>query len=174
MHDPNTLAFSVGGFLEIWHIDPCTGGDDDSAGWFSPRIKADDLKNIEALIKGDLESNLTDKSNLEIILWIWKRVKWRKWHKTSVLNASEISYAIELAANTVDNLDGPIKSARKIDARNPERQWEWLVGCIYKAVLRHHRKWWQHPRWQFWRWQIKITKPFRLKFGRRFGDAYFD
>ena len=34
MHDPLTLAFSVGSWLDIWHKDPERGGSDDSCDWF--------------------------------------------------------------------------------------------------------------------------------------------
>lgn len=49
MHDPKTLIFSNSVF-QLWHVDPCHKGDDDSCGYLTPRLTSDELKFADGLI----------------------------------------------------------------------------------------------------------------------------
>jgi hypothetical protein len=173
MHDPNTLAFRPFFWLEIWHVDPCIGGNDDSAGWSTPNMTDKDRASVEQVVKWSTDKTLKNKSSFEIIAWLWGRCLHQREGRNRDLLLGEISYCIKLAANTVDNLDWPIGEARDSD------KWQRLVVCVYRAVMRHHRKWWQHPKWNLTRWQVNIYIPYwghrrlRMVIGRASGESHF-
>ncbi len=53
----------------------------------------------------------------------------------------------------------------------PKKRTEMIRHCaeiIYTDILRKQRKWYQHPKWHFWHWNIKFH-PFRI-LKRRFWD----
>jgi hypothetical protein len=51
MHSPETLIFSSNRLnIQIWHIDPCKGGNDDSCGWFKRAHHGDQVV-LERIIK---------------------------------------------------------------------------------------------------------------------------
>lgn len=169
MHDPNTLAFRIGQWLEVWHVDPCIGGDDDSAGWSSPKLSDADRENVEEITTHGTDKRLFAKSNLEVIMWIWGRCVYWKYKINRPLTLAEIEYCTNLATNTVDNLDYPLERVRS----NPESA-RGVVLCVYRAMLRHHRKWWQHPRWNVSRWRVELKWPAHFAIGRSSGEVETD
>lgn len=50
MHDPMTVAFEIGRFATIWHVDPETDGSDDSCGWFM-RSRHGDKKTLDCIAR---------------------------------------------------------------------------------------------------------------------------
>ena len=171
MHDPNTQAFKIGQFIEIWHVDPCIGGDDDSAGWSTPKLTAEDKKKIDEVVKWNTDKKLWEKSNFEAIAWTWGRCVYAKYGVNRPLDLAELEYCLNLASNPIDNLDHVITSVRGGAGHYLP---EFLVGCVYKAMLRHHRKWWQHPKWNVSRWRVEFFWPFKFSFGRSIGDVDCD
>lgn len=173
MHDPNTLAFRIGQWLEIWHVDPCVGGDDDSAGWSSPKLNEKDDVNVIEITRWSTDKNLWQKSGFEIIAWIWGRCNFYIEGKNRPLNVAEIEYCLNLSTNTVDNLDWVIGNAKTHEDGAKSLR---VVHCIYRAVKRHKRKWWQHPKWNIARWRVELHWPKRhlLSLGRKSGEIETD
>lgn len=84
----------------------------------------------------------------------WKRS--RKWMQDHLFEI------MQFAENPVDSLFDSI--TRKFEDGCGESQTDRLrkerihnmASIIYGWILRAEQKWWQHPRWHFWHWQIQI------------------
>jgi hypothetical protein len=175
MHDPNTLAFrfKIPFEVEIWHVDPCKNGDDDSAGWSQPKLSNRQRENALAVSHGwktwmPIPSYDFAWSGVELIWSVWGDVKYRE-HKSRAISSEEMAVIWNLAANPVDNLRA---SAIKAMHGNDDHI-EHFVRLIYRCFLAHHRPWYRHPRWNFTRWRVEI-RALGIKFGRKAGDVEMD
>lgn len=172
MHDPNTLAFRID-FpfgIEIWHVDPCIGGDDNSSGWAMPRLN--EAQRERALAIGHewktwlpTPSYDFNWSGVEIIWSMWLDVKWQERRRRDI-GRDEMQQIFNLACNPVDNLRHCAKRAMAGDEHEIER----LARLVYCNYLAHHRPWYRHPRWHFWRWRVQI-RALGIAFGRQFGET---
>jgi hypothetical protein len=70
--------------------------------------------------------------------WAWPR-----------LNQREVEYAEFLAGkdNDIDNLNTFFPGQDYFDRLAHIKQ-------IFRLHKRETRRWWQHPRWQFWNWRL--------------------
>lgn len=92
MHDPLTLAFSVGSWLDIWHKDPERDGTDDSCDWFGRKRPQDSREKAlsEAIWRAEnVFGNApyypdTDAyrafHEIEQAKYEWRRRVGRRWH----------------------------------------------------------------------------------------------
>jgi len=107
MHDSSTLAFEICvsklRLVEIWHIDPCVNGDEDSCGWFFPRLSDDEMALAHSLIYDEYD-------NL------------RRWFEGT-----------------------------------PDTDAVYYICQIFRIHKARTRPWWQHPRWHFWHWKVRVV-----------------
>ena len=164
MHDPWTVAFGSK-FVTVWHVDPETDGSDDSCGYSRPRVShAFDKLKKEAEFEhqfffGDKypTSNLNRASCYEVIFGIWEIIRWRFYRKG--VTASELVEIASLASNPNDNLRHIVDRAR-----HDQEEFVRLWACIYRAQARHHRKWYQHPKWHVRHWKVQIHVGRKVRF----------
>jgi hypothetical protein len=165
MHDPMTVAFS-GKYVTVWHIDPESDGSDDSCGWSRPRIGKERLAKLKSEAEFERQFffgkkyatlNLNTASCYEVIYAIWAIIRWRFYRKQ--VTAAEIKEISDLASSPTDNLRHLVYEA-KHDAEEFVRLWY----CIYRAQARHHRKWYQHPKWHIRHWRIQIHIGRKVRF----------
>jgi hypothetical protein len=175
MYDPNTLAFEfrfpLG--IEIWHVDPCIGGDDNSSGWVFPHLT--DVQGARAMeIAREWKIWLPVPyydigwSCVEIVRATWGDIKWYE-KRTHSITVKEMDRIWSLASNPVDNLQMGAKRAIGGDHDDVEQ----FIGTVYRNFLSYHRPWYRHPRWHFWRWRVHI-RALGITFGREAGDVEMD
>lgn len=167
MYDPSTLIYSLYipytriHLLDIWHVDPETDGSDDSCGWFAPKLTEAQKEKIESIVKSD-HTFVTSKpmTDFGLVFYAWTTVA-TVIHKRKIrskgLSQAELQEITWLAHNPFDGFVGV--------AREPmdKRDFRGFIYNVYRSYLRHHRKWWQHPRWHIHHWKIVVTPILKLK-----------
>jgi len=176
MHDPCTLVCDVFGIM-VWHKDPCKDGSDDSCGWFK-RARHGNKKVLEAIIsrydfdwdrtfvsdgtgklykcgffgpEGDLVLSV---SGITInLIWLAAYEHFGKNRdKASAFCQRNLFDILHFAENPTDSLHDGI--TQKFGSENREERIKSMASCCYGWVLRAERKWWDHPRYHFWHYQI--------------------
>lgn len=172
MYDPNILAFRfrIPFEVEIWHVDPCIGGNSDSAGWVIPHLSelqhdrslavAEEWKRVFPMKSFDFEW-----SAIELLTGVWFDIKWQE-HRSRTISRGEKALLMRFATNPVDNLRHNACEAMLNGGDRIER----LVRLLYRHFLNHHRPWYRHPRWNFRRWRVEI-RSLGIAFGRKSGDV---
>lgn len=167
MHDTSTLIRTIripyfnAHLLDIWHVDPETDGSDDSCGWFSPKSTKIEREKIQSIARSDY-SFVSSKpmTDFGMVFYAWTTLAvlmhGRKIRKKG-LPYSELNEIVWLANNPFDGFVGI--SSRKMD----EGELAGFLSNIYRCYLRHHRKWWQHPRWHIHHWKIVVAPILNLK-----------
>jgi hypothetical protein len=180
VHDPQTVAFDIKrpwrdkpregdkiwpkGYrpplITIWHVDPT----EDSCGWHTPPISADDYAKARKIGEGDyvfvLGKHGFKMTPYELIFCAWQAIN-GQMHGRRDLTVDELVYMQNLASNPADNLrwgvaefptttSGPMPT---IDT--PEKLGE-FYATILRCYRRHHRPWWRHPRWHFWHFKLQV------------------
>lgn len=175
MHDPNTLAFHfrMPFGIEIWHVDPCIGGDDDSAGWIHPKLNDLHRERALAIAHGwkfhmPVPSYDFNWSGVELIWSVWGDIKWQET-KSHSITTDEMAAIWRLAANPVDNL----RHGAKLAMTGGDDHVEHFVRTVYRNYLAFHRPWYRHPKWNFMRWRIHI-RALGIVFGRAAGEVEMD
>jgi hypothetical protein len=72
------------------------------------------------------------------------------------LTEDELALARSLIHDQYDNLRHWFQEVPDYDAIQ-------RICQIFRIHKAHTRRWWQHPRWHIWHWQIKIVPVFKLK-----------
>lgn len=159
--------------ITIWHEDPELDGTDDSCGYSTPKLSKSDLQLIDELADWDLKfpyfsspslaamsvvvdpkyqyHQLPAGECLALVAAAWRIIARRRDNRDISLKEWDIIF--NLATNPADNLRAVL--ARKENDRPKERVSHFFV-CVMRAYLRHHRKWWQHPRWHLNHWRIQV------------------
>lgn len=175
MHDPNSLAFHLPWLfdMEIWHVDPCKDGDDDSAGYITPRLNMVHLARA-VRVADEWKHHLPphpwahEWSAVEFLRIIWSRIKWQEL-STHEVSKGEMALIWSLATNPADNLRGGVSGSMTGDREEIIR----FVMNVYRQFLRYHRPWYRHPKWNVTRWRILIRK-LGIEFGQKAGDVWTD
>lgn len=172
--------------ISIWHIDPCKGpGGDDSCGWFKRAHHGDPelLKRIEKRFEFDWDRTYTSDddgktyergyftpggdpvlSPSAIVLNLFFLAareyfgcggNWKKAKNFMQRNLFEI---LHFAENPTDSLrDGIVQSWGRDNRKNARAdRIHGMAATIYGWILRAEQKWWQHPKYHFWHWQIQV------------------
>lgn len=185
MHDPHTVAFTIkypwtsrvgidgkpwhDTFITIWHVDPQTDGTDDSCGWFKrarhgdPEVLSKIKNSFDNFWDGEFDG-LFDKtgrpkfSPMSVTLQMFCCAAYihfgqdhRKAKRFMDRNLYEIIYFAENATDSMYNAIVGTYGFGKRDDRIGN-----AASVVYGYILRADQKWWQHPRWHFWHWQVKI------------------
>lgn len=77
------------------------------------------------------------------------------WKKAKRFMQRNIFEIIHFAENPVDSMFDSITLKYGNDERRDDRIRHY-VSVAYGYLLRLEQKWWQHPRWHFWHWQIQV------------------
>lgn len=184
-------------FITIWHIDPEVDGTDDSCGWFMRcRHGSEEMKEkIKSAIDFDFdrifvseESNTTyytgyfsPKSGMPnfstqgIVLNMFTTAAWtffdhnrkkhKKWMKDNLYDI------LHFSENPVDSLKDDVVGTFRVGTGSEWKRDQALnnyVNIIYGWILRNNRKWYQHPKWHIWHWNIQFHPIQNLK--RRYWD----
>lgn len=166
-------------FGALWHIDPCKDGSDDSCGWFMRSrhgnktmferiVKAFDFNWDRIFVSEDkityycglfMPSGSPNLSVTAITLNLFwtacfeyfkhNRNKANKFMKRNLYDI------LMFAENPIDSLYDSI-TMKFGNEKNREERIKSMANCIYGWILREQQKWWQHPRWHFWHWEIQI------------------
>lgn len=195
MHSPKAVAFEIyfgkkkkkdghyrSPIITIWHNDPETDGSDDSCGWFIRPRHCDQeiLANVEKEFDYNFKNNYWfDKQGKQIYSTIgtlmqmyecaaWIHFKHNRRKKDAFME-KHCASIIHLAENHTDCIGDGITGIHynKSELVNP-RRFEGMAGIIYSDILRKQRKWYQHPKWHIWHWDIQFNVLQRLR--RRFFD----
>lgn len=166
-------------FVTIWHEDPalaCDHGNrsDDSCGWFRPPCPPAERERARELGRSDYStiwsrqraiaegasyaSVCIDQDCYGAVYWAWRRIKqelhprgrWNWGERRNFLTAGELEEIYSLAWNPVDNLQVSYRGVK--DAEGAGK----FYLTVWRCFQRHHRPWWQHPRWHFWHWRFQI------------------
>jgi hypothetical protein len=177
MHDPRTLAFSIkspfkskSGYqpslIDIWHVDPDKGYDDDSCGWFI-RERHMNKKNLE-FIRRDFEysykewyyesNGLGRFSPHAIAIMMYNRAVWEladgntdfKSKTREVFMRKYLYDILYFSENSTDSICRTLTSATKGEVVD-------LAGIIAADVARKLRPWYKHPRWHIHHWEIRFN-----------------
>jgi hypothetical protein len=156
-------------FINVWHIDPCKDGPDDSCGWFM-RARHGDKTMRENILKdfdfewdpdygGWFNKDGTPRlSPIGITLNMFRTAHWRMCgYKRGPHNRfmkRHLSTFILFAENNIDSSFNGIVGRYGFDKR--EDRIKGHADMIYSYILRLQRPWYKHPRWHFRHWEIKI------------------
>ena len=177
MHDPMTLAFRMRLFGyeigHIWHRDPERDGSDDSCGWSRPKLNKEQSAKIKKRAKSEFDYWLKPRNKqamlggqplsvFEVLYWVWAccafELDKRGFHDGG-LTIRELNEIALLSSNPHDNIRSCVIEG--VSEYNYET--ERLFILVARAYLRHHRKWWQHPRWHLHHWKINIHLVSKVK-----------
>jgi hypothetical protein len=163
--------------VTIWHVDPedrrgmCVRRGDDTCGWFTPPYSPEAKTRIEKLGKQQystiFERQVREREGAtyaricfvptpyDAVYWSWRSIKheFRRtgpWQYDANLSRGEMEAIYRLSANPVDNVRSTI------DGVVDEESFISFFTIVYHAYLRHHRPWWQHPRWHVWHWRLQV------------------
>jgi|CXWL01.1.fsa_nt_gi hypothetical protein len=178
MHDPSTVAFDIKNpfsrkeypdtLITIWHCDPEKDGTDDSCGWFMRARHGD--KNMLIEIQEEFDFNLKnnywfDKEGKQIfstigtLVQMYKHAIWiyfkRNRSKCDRFMRKHLIDIIGFAENPIDCIGDTITN--KWGAETSSERFSGLAGIVYADILRKERKWYQHPKWHIWHWQIQFN-----------------
>lgn len=208
MYDPSTVAHEIRlpwpgriyglPIITVWHEDPEKSGrgnrGDDSCGWFRPPTTKEERATIEKLAlrqytsiferqcaerEGkDYASVCFVPTAYDAVYWSWRAIKfskakgWQYGDRRNALTPEELQAIYLLSANPMDNIRSTVAAIKSAD------NFVDFFQIVYSCFTRHHRPWWQHPRWHLhhWRLQIHLWQAFRrwalsrcCKCGGRFG-----
>jgi len=154
MHDPMTVVYRNNIFT-IWHVDPMTDGTDNSCGWTFSKL----TKKENEILKKDLDYNRSsiiktvkewkNGNELRVVYSVYHTIKWKFYKKH--LNTKDYLYILDLCLNPYDDLT-------IYDDGNDEQEFDLFYWNLARLVKTKYRKWWNHPKYHFWHWSIKINK----------------
>jgi hypothetical protein len=155
----------------IWHHDPEKDGTDDSCGWSAPKLTKRQRSRLEHLaydearnpwFQRDPVKRITSPADAESLMrgaiqMVARVIK-------AELTWEEIcQMACRLTHNTADNFQGSLCHLPGWHTNFKEdmvSEREWMATGFFcniaRLILRHKRRWWQHPRWHFWHWKIQV------------------
>lgn len=160
----------------IWHVDPEMDGSDDSCGWSFPRLgkeRIEQAKKLGAQQYGSIFSKrvataegksyayvCNEPTTLEAVYWAWRALKraahprrhvWQYGPGDSHGLSRREQFAIwSLASSPVDNVKHTVEAIA-----SAEDCGDFFV-IVERCRLRIERRWYQHPKWHVWHWQIQI------------------
>lgn len=196
MHDPMSVAWTIKRpwpkkhslapthryypvIVTIWHVDPNVHGDDDSCGWFMPRLQPRHFSIIDELVQDDLcqpffsspsvrnsgvivdarypYRQLPPGDAFALVYAAWSLLAWRIDRRR--ITARDMSNIADLALAPHDNLRASLVSN--------EEPTERLVRDFYISICRNYlraqRPWYRHPRWHIHHWHLRIDALQNLK-----------
>lgn len=181
MHDPMTVAFEIKSIFKtfnninkkiwpngyrntwvtIWHVDPEKDGSDDSCGWSFPKTTEMQYDIVKKVAKQEYNTYYDTNGNLNtdgftFIYSLFTRMN-RALFSGDQLKAKYLPDILSGITNPIDNYSYHINN--KIDKEEFQR----LLFCITRNILRLRRSWYQHPKWHFWHWKIQIICIHNLK-----------
>lgn len=181
MHDPMTVAFEIKrpwpkpaskyfpkgrrywpALVTVWHVDPATGGDDDSCGFSYVRVR--EVDRLWAHMEAEREwrfwfsdeyasINLLTAGHFEIVTAVLRTVR-RRFTGTSwwrPLTARDLSLALGLCSGPSDNILSVVRRAKE-----GKGGFEDLIRCVLRSYLTKRRPWWRRPRWHVHHWRIQV------------------
>lgn len=165
-------------FITIWHVDPEDHSvrqgrrDDDSCGWFTPPTTPEERDRIRKLGESEWSSIFGRRAAMaegksyayvafaptthDAIYWAWRRIKyenrkgWNFGDRRVALSRAEEQAIYSLASNPVDNLQTTVAHVKDAESCGS------FFLTVYNAFQRHHRPWWQHPRWHVQHWKFQV------------------
>ena len=153
--------------LTIWHIDPESGGSDDSCGWVSKVTKAQreqayklgtemygDIFGRRSAFQGnkDYAHVCFEPSTYEAVYWVWCALKHqgkKGYRFGKSLSAAELEFIMALSSEPLDNLQSTVARVNSAEVCGE------FFYLVERARLRFIRKWYQHPRWHVWHWRLQ-------------------
>lgn len=162
------------------------GRSDDSCGWHTPHMRKDELERWKrhaeyqyGEIFGRTKAIAEGKDYARVcydapdcytaVYWIWRAIKhehrknswWygQPWQYGNRPSAGELEAIMNLATNPVDNVQFAFtrEAKRPIGSRDSTGDDFWsFYSAVHRAYRRHHRPWWQHPRWHVHHWRIQF------------------
>lgn len=194
MHDPKTVAFEIylgskikkngnyrEPFITIWHCDPEEDGTDDSCGWFirERHVNQDILKKIKSEFEFNFKHNYWfDKEGRQVfstigtLMLMYRIAAWTHFNynreKTDRFMRKYCVDIINFAENPTDCGGDDITGRWYNDNLLSKERFSNFARMVYTDILRKERKWFQHPRWHFWHWEIQFHPLQKLK--RRWWD----
>lgn len=177
MHDPMTVAFEIRypwrahatprndfertyrrPLITVWHRDPCVGGDDDSCGWSYPTPPEHLVEHLEHdlgfLCRDDPRELLAQALREGIQMW---RLLWLQrasfWFRGKGLTPKQISRWLFEESFPGERDYFPPKC-------DDLRREAWITARVYCQLI---RRWWEHPRWHVWHWELQVHPVQELK-----------
>lgn len=167
-------------FITIWHVDPETDGSDDSCGWSRPRMSKDQLDRIHSIagdearepwfqqyrgkrIDSPTEAETLLRQAFMLVGKIFSKQHVCKPPVRPVTHAEASAWACTMLANPVDNFRSSLSflagwSSNSPEDRERDRQYtaERFFVAVGGYILRERRRWYEHPRWHVWHWELQI------------------
>lgn len=158
MHSSETLAFN-NRFFSIWHIDPCTDGSDDSCGWSTAKLTADEKNKINVFVDNefscinDIYKRFDDNHRIEVLYTLYGGLKWHLYRER--LTVKDHMNIMSFAWNIFDDI--------RIYNDNPKEDFIRLCFCLSRHLKTFKRKWYQHPKYHIHHWRIHWHRPITNK-----------
>lgn len=181
---PGTLALFKKGYrrtlITIWHVDPERDGTDDSCGWSRPRLSKDQRDRIKSLagdearepwfqkylgktIDSPTEAETLMRQAFMLVGKVFSKEHLCEPPIKPVTYAEACKWACQTIGNPVDNFRSslaflPGYHSNSLEDRERDREYtaERFLSCVGAFILRERRRWYRHPRWHFWHWQLQI------------------
>lgn len=210
MHDPSTLAFEVkiilpwktDGLLKsegriwarytlanIWHVDPCKKGNDDSCGWFN-RASHGDSEVLDKIVKRiewdwdrvfksdsgktyfcgyfypeDAGAGMPNMGVSAIVInfmFLAALEHFGSREKATKFCQSNLFEIMLFAENPCDSLRNSIVQKFGNDTKREDRIQQ-MASCCYGWILRNSQPWYRHARWHVHHWRIQVPLWQRIK-----------
>lgn len=171
MHDPQTVIGQMGPFV-FWHVDPETGGSDDSCGWSSPRLTEHQFKRVEASAWSESYSPWAQSTKAETLgdpvvarelavgvlvrvdRALGTKMRMDELERLAVLGVHSpcdgIRSSLCFLPGYHENRGEDTEESRKPHARG-------LYLWAARSILRYKRRWWQHPKFHLHHLRIQNT-----------------
>lgn len=182
MHDPWTLAFrlrlslwvSAYTLFEIWHVDPCKRGSDNSCGYSFPWPTVRQLAALKNL--AFWEARERNFLRCQKKLWDGGVVASEVLYRSLLLQVADalripmtFEQAARRAAIKVHQEGGHLNPANifcfvpgyhtnrvEDDVEACQDYWFSVIRGIARGLLRDRRPWYRHPRFHFWHWRFRF------------------
>lgn len=154
--------------MDIWHVDPCTDGSDDSCGWSRQKVTKEQYDKLKSMISLDLcyikQQQLSHLTDINLVTTAWNGVvsaldKRRHWETKPY----EQFYEMHMLANNIgDGFVGIAERMRKYPNEMDDIYTSLVFACA-RNYLTLKRKWWQTPKWHVHHYKINIMPLRKLR-----------
>lgn len=155
-------------FIDIWHVDP---SGDKCPDWCWPSLtpeQEEKIRNVAWFEGRDpifLQIGLRSVDRVEKVDVLLRNAVWFVATLLKIpVSGDDVARAVaNLGFDASDNLRGILAFQPGYHTNFPDDAKEGreyaavrLFTCIARHLLRERRRWYQHPRWRFWRWSIRV------------------
>jgi len=161
-------------FIDIWHVDP---SGDNCPDWCWPSLTPEQQEKIRNYAWSEgrdpvfLQVGLRQVDRPEKVDVLLRNATWSVATLLKIpVSGDDVARAVaHLGFNAHDNLRGILAFQPGYHTNFPDEPENGredaavrLFTCIARHLLRERRRWYQHPRWRFWRWSVRILPLRRL------------